>query len=384
MTPAARVAAAIELLDAWRQGARAEAELTAWARRSRFAGSKDRAAVRDHVYDALRRWRSAAAMGGAETGRAVLLGLMRQQSIDPQAIFTGEGHAPAPLTNAELAAGRTPEGAESLDLPDWIWPIWRASLGSAAEPCAEALRHRAPVTLRVNTLKATTPEARARLAEEGIETAPVSLCDTALDVTVGARKLRHSSAYGEGLVELQDAASQAVIASIPISKGMKVLDFCAGGGGKALALAARSGGPVDVHDAAPERMRDLPARAKRAGADLRITSDPAPGAYDIVLADAPCSGAGSWRRDPEGKWRLTEARLAALTKLQDEVLDAAAARVAEGGLLAYATCSLLAPENDARVTAFLDRHADWHVGHRRLFTPETGADGFFVAHLHSP
>ena len=311
MTPGARVQAAIEALDRIAAGAPAEQVLTNWARGARYAGSKDRAAVRDHVFDVLRRWRSTAVQGGAETGRGRLIGLLRQEGIEPETRFTGQGHAPAPLSPAEASGGARSQGAAALDLPDWLAPRFAADLGDLAGPTAEALRHRAPVFLRVNTLKAARDAAASRLSEAGVETRPHPLSPTALEVTGGARAVARSAAFSEGLVELQDAASQAVVDVLPLATGARVLDYCAGGGGKALAMAARLRGPVVAHDADPARMADIPARARRAAA--RIDLDAAPsGGFDLVLADVPCSGSGAWRRAPEGKWRLTPQRLEAL------------------------------------------------------------------------
>ncbi|SMX45165.1 RsmB/NOP family class I SAM-dependent RNA methyltransferase [Maliponia aquimaris] len=379
MTPAARVEAAIRILDGIAAGHPAEQLLTTWGRTARYAGSKDRAAVRDHVFDALRCWRSAAAMGGGESGRARMLGLLRLQGQDTAALFSGEGHGPASLTEAEQAAGHASEGAEAWDLPDWLAAQFRDSLGPAAEATALALRARADVFLRVNTLKATLAEARARLADEGIETEPHPLSPTALRVTGGARAIARSAAYAEGLVDLQDAASQAVVDMLPLSSGLRVLDYCAGGGGKALAMAARMGtGRVDAHDAAPKRMADLTARAARAGAAIRTLSSPR-GPYELVLCDVPCSGSGAWRRAPEGKWRLTEARLAEVQALQARILDDAAALVAPGGTLAYATCSVLQGENAAQIAGFVRRRPQWRVLSQRQFLPAEGGDGFFAA-----
>ncbi|WP_300444732.1 RsmB/NOP family class I SAM-dependent RNA methyltransferase [uncultured Mameliella sp.] len=381
MTPAARVQAAIELLDRIAAGQAAEQALTSWGRAARYAGSKDRAAVRDLVFDALRCWRSSAALGGGDTGRARLLGLLRLREEDPAAIFTGQGHAPAPLDEDELAAGQPPQGAAALDLPDWLALRFLDSLGPAAEATALALRSRANVFLRVNLLRATPESALARLAEDGIRAAPHDLSPTALRVTEGARGIMRCGAYLDGLVELQDAASQAVVDLLPLEPGMRVLDYCAGGGGKALAMAARmQGGPVVAHDAAPKRMVDLPARAARAGADVRIAAKPK-GDFDLVLCDVPCSGSGAWRRAPEGKWRLTETRLAELCAIQSEILNQAAGCVAKGGVLAYATCSVLAEENAAQVSGFLDRSPGWTVEDQRQFLPESGGDGFFAAVL---
>jgi 16S rRNA (cytosine967-C5)-methyltransferase len=179
---------------------------------------------------------------------------------------------------------------------------------------------------------------------------------------------------------LQDLSSQAVVEALPLRAGMRILDYCAGGGGKTLALAAGVDGAVDAHDADPRRMRDLPVRATRAGAKVHLITQPQ-GHYDLVLADAPCSGSGSWRRDPQGKWALTPERLAGLTDVQVRVLDAAATVVGPKGVLAYATCSLLAAENSTQIDAFLVRHPGWRQIECRLWTPLRGGDGFFLSML---
>lgn len=385
MTPAARLAAAIDILDQIAAGSPAEQALTGWARRSRFAGSKDRAAVRDHVFDVLRARRSLAALGGAETGRGLVLGLCRREGIDPATLFTGEGHAPAPLAAEELAAGHPPApGAEAMDIPDWLWPEFAASLGHRAEPAAQVLQSRAPVHLRVNLAKTTRQEAIAALAADGVICTSHPAAETALEVVEGARAIRNSAAYLDGRVELQDAASQAVVEALPLRDGMRVLDYCAGGGGKTLALGARARLKLFAHDAAPRRMRDLPARAERAGLKVSLVEgaevdQKAP--YDLVLCDVPCSGSGSWRRAPEGKWLLTPEGLDQLNATQDQILDRAAGLVAPQGMLAYATCSQLDRENGERIDAFLARHPGWRCTWRHAWPVEGGTDGFFAAHL---
>lgn len=386
MTPAARLAAAIAILEQVREGAPAERALTNWGRASRFAGSGDRAAVRDHVFDVLRCRGSFAALGGGESGRALVLGLARAQGLAVAALFTGEGHAPAPLSAQEAARLAQPlpdEGAlADLDWPDWLRPQLQADLGAAYAAVSARMRARAPVFLRVNLARGDRAAAQAALALEGIATRPHPLAETALEVTGGARRVQASAAYRDGLVELQDAASQAAIAQVPVAAGMRVLDYCAGGGGKALALAARAPkARIEAHDIDPGRMRDIPVRAARAGARI---STVAPGRlgrdYDLVLVDAPCSGSGTWRRTPEAKWRLTPERLAELCTLQAQILRAATARVAPGGRLLYMTCSLLDAENAAQVEAFV-RETGWQVAEQRRFTPLDGGDGFFAAQL---
>jgi 16S rRNA (cytosine967-C5)-methyltransferase len=384
MTPGARVAAAIEVLDAIGDGVAAEKALQAWARGARYAGSKDRAAVRDHVFDVLRRWRSSAAQGGGATGRRRMIGALRLRGVDPATLFTGEGHAPAPLGLAEVAAGAQAGDQEMRDLPDWLWPHFAASLQDQAVPAAEALRHRAPVTLRVNPRRGTIDEAQCRLARDGITTVPVGIAEYGLHVTDGDRKVARSEAYAEGLVELQDASSQAAMAHLDIPHGARVVDYCAGGGGKLLAMAARGHADWFAHDVAPERMKDLPARAARAGIEATIlpTSDLSRVApFDLVLCDVPCSGSGTWRRTPEAKWRLTPDRLAELTRMQAEILDEAASLVAPAGCLVYTTCSVLEVENRAIITAFRDSHPHWTVTETRDWPISHAGDGFFLAKL---
>lgn len=388
MTPAARVQAAIEVLDEMASGRPAEQTLTNWARRSRFAGSGDRAAVRDHVFDVLRCRRSYAALGGGTTGRALMLGALRAAGREPASLFTGDRFAPAPLSEDVAALGLPWDAldeTERLDCPDWLAPALRASLGSDFAPVMEALRSRAPVFLRVNTARTGRDDAQAALARDGILSEPHPLAATALQVTEGARRIRDARAYREGLVELQDAASQAVIETLgaPGPRG-RVLDYCAGGGGKSLALAAAGWGPVTAHDADPRRMSDLPERARRAGVVIDTVAGSALKAaapFDLVLCDVPCSGSGAWRRQPEAKWSLSPEALDRLCRLQAQILDAAAVLVASGGRLAHVTCSLLRAENEDQVAAFVSRTPGWRVTLQRRWTPLDGGDGFGISIL---
>lgn len=377
MTPAARVSAAIEVLDRILTGTNPEVALTNWGRANRFAGSGDRASIRDHVFSALRCRSSFAALGGGLTGRGLMLGAMRSAGTEA-AIFTGEGHAPAPIGDQPA---RVPSGFEALDCPDWLGPRLQAALGADFAPVMQALQHRAPVFLRVNLAKGNRESAARALADEGILTRPVDWVSTALEVMEGARKIQNAQAYLTGQVELQDASSQAVVEALYLTPCAKVLDYCAGGGGKTLALAAR-GVKVWAHDANPARMADLAPRAARAGARVMQTQNPEETKpYDVILTDAPCSGSGSWRRDPMGKWALTEARLQELTVIQAQILDRVAPMVRHGGTLAYATCSLLTEENEAQAGAFLARHPGWVLKSQRRFSPLSGGDGFFLAIL---
>ncbi len=388
MTPAARIAAAADLLDRILAGGAAEQVLTAWARRNRYAGSGDRAAIRDHVFDALRCRRSFAARGGGDTGRALMLGRLRALGEDPDLVFTGDGYAPAPLTEAERVEPDLSDLPEAvrLDLPDWLMPDLRASLGGDLPAVATALQARAALGLRVNLARCDHAEADRVLREDGVESEPHPLAKTARVVTQNGRRLRASRAYREGLVEVQDPASQAVVeALLPVATGQRILDYCAGGGGKALAIAAATGAEVFAHDSNPGRMQDIPARAKRAGAVVRrLTTQEtvALGPWDVVLVDAPCSGSGAWRRQPEAKWVLDAARLADLQVVQAQVLSEAAAILRPGGRLAYATCSVLKAENEDRIAAFLaSAGAGWREEADRRISILEGGDGFFWSHL---
>jgi 16S rRNA (cytosine967-C5)-methyltransferase len=380
MTPAARHQAAITVLDRVLAGEPAEKALTTWGRAARFAGSGDRAAIRDIVFDALRRRDSAARAGGGLTGRGLVLGVIRQAGADADAIFSGQGHAPAPLTNAERVL---PALLPGPDLPDWLWQRFQTDLGTRAADVAEILRHRAPVTLRVDLSRLPRAGAQRRLSADGIATAENPLSPSALTLTDPARGLTRTALYAQGLIEMQDAASQAVVDALPLPPKGRVLDFCAGGGGKTLAMASRTKAALYAHDIAAARLNPLVERAARASVHVTriapgLAARHAP--YDLVLCDVPCSGAGSWRRAPEAKWRLTSAALARLCETQAEILDQAAALVAPGGWLAYATCSVLSAENDAQAESFAAR-AGWTVVSRHHWLPGAHGDGFFLATL---
>lgn len=385
MTPAARIAAACEVLDHILDGMPAEKALTGWARRSRFAGSGDRAALRDLVFDALRRKRSLAALGGAMTGRGLMLGLLRAEGQAVETVFTGQGHAPEPPSEAENEAGRQPTpGPEACDMPDWLWPDLQASLGPRTEEVAAVLQARGPVMLRVNLRRTTRDAAQERLAHEGVESLPDAISVTALRVVSGGRRVAQTDSYLTGLVELQDGSSQATLDELRLPSSGNIMDYCAGGGGKALAMADRTEATVFAHDIQPNRMKDLPARAERAGVQIVTTTTadlPAIAPFDLVLCDAPCSGSGAWRRAPEGKWALTRERLAELTDIQDTILAQAAALVAPQGTLAFATCSVLRAENEDRVAAFLESHPAWQQIAAQRWWPGPSGDGFFLAQL---
>jgi 16S rRNA (cytosine967-C5)-methyltransferase len=392
MTPGARVQAATQIIDRWVSEDEALSRvLINWGRSSRYAGSGDRRAVADLVYGAVRRRRSAAWVAGATdhpTGRDLMLGSLILDGLDPAALFTGAGHAPAPLTEAEAARLGQPLDAAPrpvrLDFPDWLSP----DLDAIPDAALDLMRQRAPLFLRVNLLRANRAAALAALAAEQIAAEPGPLSPSCIKVTTGAHGVTRSNAYRDGLIEVQDAASQAAVDYAQAKPGDTVLDYCAGGGGKTLALAASMAGDgqIHAHDTAPQRLAQLEERARRAGVDVTLLQPGQTGALtghcDLVFVDAPCSGSGAWRRNPDAKWRLTCDRLAGYMQTQDAVLSQAAAAVRPGGRLIYATCSMLAVENEKRVARFLATHADFRSGRAPLvLAPTDGGDGFFASEI---
>jgi 16S rRNA (cytosine967-C5)-methyltransferase len=392
MTPAARVEAAIELLDsiivsARGKGAPADRIIADYFRARRYAGSKDRRAVRDLVYRAIRLCGPVPAHG-----RAAMLAVAGQDEA-VAALFDGSPHGPAPRAEGE-------EGANTGLAPKWLAAALRASDLGGRE--IAALLGRAPLDVRVNALKA--------------DRADLALPETG-EPLASAQGLRFASgtaveqwdAYGEGLIEVQDLGSQLIVEALPIAAGDTIIDLCAGGGGKTLAIAARLGNAASIvaADTDKRRLGNLAPRAARAGAavDHTVLLDPGremrslhPWANkaDHVLIDAPCSGSGTWRRSPEGRWRLDPAELARLNALQDHVLDLAAQLVRSGGSIAFVTCSVLDAEGADRVAAFLERHPGWRsealtlpAGRPRgagirMDPLHDGTDGFFIAALRSP
>jgi 16S rRNA (cytosine967-C5)-methyltransferase len=390
MRPDARAQAAIDVLDLWlEQSDGLDRVLAAWGRQNRFAGSGDRHAIADLVYGAVRRMRSAGWVTGAvaqPSGRQMLLGALIMDGVDPTDTFSGQRYAPTAVQDAELAdareLGRAPRGVR-LDYPAWLEP----ELVGFPDAALEALRRRAPLFLRVNTLKTSPEETVKTLGIDGIEAEPVDGVPAALRVTAGARRVRGCHAYLSGLVEIQDAASQDVAAHCGAEPGMTVLDLCAGGGGKTLALGAsmKGKGRLLAHDLSRDRMKDLETRSVRAGIEVEIvapqTLDPLRGVPDLIVVDAPCSGSGAWRRNPDAKWRLSPSRLAELQAIQAGLIDQAIGLVRPGGRVAYITCSILKSENQTQIEAALSRHSGLRLAGERTLLPGEDGDGFFLADL---
>lgn len=391
MTPEARLAAAANILDKLDYDRPVEPQLKAWARRNRYAGSGDRRAIADRVYTVLRCKRSSALHCGGTDGRALVLGSLVSSDGLPIAAILDLCKGPyglEPLTESEranlLSVSTDKTDAEKLDWPDWLYPQAVYAFGDSTADELHAMRKRAPIDLRVNSLCATPPQAISLLAAEGVNATPLELSETALRVASGTPIL-NTETYRSGIIELQDSASQAVTSFAQPEPGQKVLDFCAGAGGKTLALAAlmNNRGTLIAHDIEPRRMSDLPTRAKRAGATMirqASKSELELRGFDNVLVDAPCSGSGSWRRDPMGKWRLTQEKLETFTAAQRDAIASAAIYVRPGGVLTYATCSVLPCENDEQADWFCAQNPVFELeSSRALWPSRDNCDGFFMA-----
>jgi 16S rRNA (cytosine967-C5)-methyltransferase len=392
VTPGARVQAAIDLLDetiaaAGTGGAAADTLIARYFKTRRYAGSKDRRAVRDLVYAAIRR-----AGERPVSGRAAMLGLVTDRP-DLAPLFDGSEHAPAVIAPDELVA-------RAGVAPAWL--LAKLDTLDAAERAA--LLDRATLDLRVNRLKAD----RVAVLTELPDAAATPHAPDGIRLPEGT-KIEGLAAYIEGRIEVQDEGSQLLALACGVEPGMTVVDLCAGAGGKTLALAAAMAdqGRLIACDTDRRRLGNLMPRAVRAGVTIvePVLLDPQREREalndhikraDVVLVDAPCSGTGTWRRNPEARWRLTRARLDNLVTLQAHVLDVAASLVRPGGTLVYAVCSLIDDEGAGGFAAFLTRHPKWravpidlpagvaHGAGIRLTPHHDGTDGFFVARAKAP
>ncbi len=423
MTPSARLEAAIALLEAIEAapGRPADAVANDFFRERRFIGSGDRRAVSDRAWRVLRTLRRLTWWVPKATPRLLVAASLLTEGWSLAGVaesFSGERFAPAGLERNEYNALRRVEGQAleqpdmpepvRFELPDWLYPRLLARFGDRIGIEMKALGDPAPLDLRVNLLKGTREEAQAALAAEGWDARPTPFSSWGLRIE-GRRPVTAGPAFQSGLVEIQDEGSQLIAALTDARPGMRVVDWCAGAGGKTLALAAMMGnrGQIVACDVSASRLEGAVRRLRRAGVNnverhLMVPGDKwakrRAGAFDRVLVDAPCTGTGTWRRNPDARHRLTEQDLLELTRKQSSILDAARSLVRVGGRLVYATCSLLQEENEGQVSAFLLRHPEFVLvpldqcwpfetsdvvsgGMLSLTPARHGTDGFFAAVL---
>ncbi|MDO9710741.1 RsmB/NOP family class I SAM-dependent RNA methyltransferase [Paracraurococcus lichenis] len=397
MTPAARLAAAIDLLAALEAQPRRPADAIAndFFRARRYIGGGDRRAISDRAWGVVRQrqrldWWLAQVQCRPTPRMLVVAELLLAEGMDLPAVlqaFPGGQYAPEPLSVPEekllraLAKARgqaqgveglvhpaMPEGVR-LNLPDWVIPGFRARFGDRLAEEAAAMEQPAPLDLRANLLKTSREAAAAALAAEGFETEPTRWSPWGLRLP-GRKPVTATAAFTEGLIEVQDEGSQLIALLTDARPGLRVADLCAGAGGKTLALAAamRNKGRLTACDVSAPRLEGAVRRLRRAGVDnaerhLLIPGDRwakrRAGQFDRVLVDAPCTGTGTWRRNPDARLRTGCADLRELAAKQREILDIAAELVRSGGGLVYATCSLLPEEDEDQVSAFLGRHPDF-------------------------
>jgi 16S rRNA (cytosine967-C5)-methyltransferase len=380
LTPAARCSAAIEVLTDITERRRPAADaLKDWGLAHRFAGSGDRAGIASLVYDALRRRSSAAWIMGSETPRAIVIGALRLQqglaAASVASLFSGERFAPEPLSDAErarLETGTLEDAPPAVagDAPAFALPELSAALGDDLVPELKALARRAPLDIRVNALRGAREDVMPALA--AFDAAPAPHAPQGLRIPIGADgrgpALHVEAEFLDGWYEIQDEGSQLAALLADPRPGETIVDLCAGGGGKTLALAAqtRNGARLIATDGDPRRLAPIHERLRRSGAVAEVRTPRTgkartdvladlDGRVDRVVVDAPCTGSGTWRRNPDAKWRLRPGSLALRTAEQAQVLDRAARLVKPGGRIVYITCSLLPAENDAAVAGLVSR-----------------------------
>ena len=398
MTPGARVSAAIEVLDDYLLGKPVDKVLLNWFRANRFAGSKDRLAIRDLVFNCLRyklssHWPFQQA-GFPIGGRVLLLGMLSDSHQCLEKFFDGKRYSPKTLSKLERVI--TKNFGESLSVaptfvklnfPKFLEKGLMESFGDNFWDNLNSLNVQANLFIRVNRIKANMDGVINSLKEDGIEVEKVEHFNNALKVLKNRRQFVKSKVFLLGKAEVQDINSQAVVEFIKPKEGIKILDFCAGAGGKTLALASFTGGQAEyyVHDKSLSKLGNLQLRCKRAGVKFKILDGTNPndpnGKFDLVVADVPCSGTGVWRRNPGSKWSLTKDQLRLVLVEQKTILKAAGKYVKKNGTLAYITCSVLKSENQEQTSWFLSQDPTFSLLSARVLSPINGGDGFYVSLL---
>ena len=403
MTPGARLAAAAEILqEIFALKAAADRTISAWGKAHRFAGSKDRAAIGQRVYAVLRRLNECAFAMESRLPRALVIGSLKVvDHFDAEqigALCVDGAHALGALSNDELLALAKSETSDrpwiSLNYPEWLHEELFLAFGQSLEAELHALSGRAPMDLRVNTLKARRADIIQELEGQGLSPRACKTSATAVRLEAGSDvKVNQLPCYIDGRVEVQDESSQIAIGLAGASAGETVVDLAAGGGGKAIGLAAdmRDKGRLFVCDVGAERLERMIPRINRAGVSvIEFAGNPyAPRIHelvgegaDLVFVDAPCSGSGTWRRNPESKWTLSPERLDTFRAAQVSLLERAGVLSKSDGRIVYAVCSVLRSEGIDQVTGFCERNAGWQIGHSVSLTPlRSGTDGFFAAEL---
>ena len=377
----------IEILDTYLNEAKIDFVLRKWAIKHRFAGSSDRRKIKDIIFDIIRQKKSCEHVGGGFSGRNLLIGYLKLKGTELSSVFDNSKFGPEELTikeqniNVDLS---NLSNIYELDFPSWLIPILRRSLLNEFSNVVKALRNRSHIQLRVNLKKISRLNAMKKLQKNNIECEINELCSTALNVLNGAQHILTSQCFENGFVELQDAGSQLVSELIEINYNDKVLDMCAGAGGKSLSISC--GAELDATyfawDINFDRMKDIDARSKRAGVKIeKVIKLSSKSFYNKIIIDAPCSGSGSWRRDPEGKWRLDEDILDNYVKTQRELILKGLKLLAPRGQILYITCSILDIENGKLIDDLISSVLSLRLVKSISLVPSSKSDGFYGAVL---
>jgi len=377
----------IEILDTYLNEAKIDFVLKKWAIKHRFAGSSDRRKIKDIIFDIIRQKKSCEHVGGGFSGRNLLIGYLKLKGTELSSVFDNSKFGPEELTikeqniNVDLS---NLSNIYELDFPSWLIPILRRSLLNEFSNVVKALRNRSHIQLRVNLKKISRLNAMKKLQKNNIECEINELCSTALNVLNGAQHILTSPCFENGFVELQDAGSQLVSELIEINYNDKVLDMCAGAGGKSLSISC--GAELDATyfawDINFDRMKDIDARSKRAGVKIeKVIKLSSKSFYNKIIIDAPCSGSGSWRRDPEGKWRLDEDILDNYVKTQKELILKGLKLLAPRGQILYITCSILDIENGKLIDDLISSVLSLKLVRSISLVPSSKSDGFYGAVL---
>ena len=377
----------IEILDTYLDEAKINFVLRKWAIKHRFAGSSDRRKIKDIIFDIIRQKKSCEHVGGGFSGRNLLIGYLKLKGTELSSVFDNSKFGPKELTIKEQNINvdfSNLSNIYELDFPSWLIPILRRSLQSEFNNVVKALRNRSHVQLRVNLKKISRLNAIKKLKKNNIECEINKLCSTALNVLSGAQHILTSPCFENGFVELQDAGSQLVSELIEINYNDKVLDMCAGAGGKSLAIScgAEQDATYFAWDVNFDRMKDIDARSKRAGVKIeKVIKLSSKSFYNKIIIDAPCSGSGSWRRDPEGKWRLDEDILENYVKTQKELILKGLKLLAPRGQILYITCSILDIENGKLIDDLISSVLSLRLVRSISLVPSSKSDGFYGAVL---
>ena len=377
----------IEILDTYLNEAKIDFVLRKWAIKHRFAGSSDRRKIKDIIFDIIRQKKSCEHVGGGFSGRNLLIGYLKLKGTELSSVFDNSKFGPEELTIKEQNINvdfSNLSNIYELDFPSWLIPILRRSLLNEFSNVVKALRNRSHIQLRVNLKKISRLNAMKKLQKNNIECEINELCSTALNVLNGAQHILTSPCFENGFVELQDAGSQLVSELIEINYNDKVLDMCAGAGGKSLSISC--GAELDATyfawDINFDRMKDIDARSKRAGVKIeKVIKLSSKSFYNKIIIDAPCSGSGSWRRDPEGKWRLDEDILDNYVKTQKELILKGLKLLAPRGQILYITCSILDIENDKLIDDLISSVLSLKLVRSISLVPSSKSDGFYGAVL---